>query len=40
MNTENLPNPKDFGEIIRSLQAYGYKVVKPEALGHLYAKKG
>lgn len=40
MNTETLPNPKDFGKIIRSLQAYGYKVVKPEGLGHLYAKRG
>ncbi len=39
-NTETLKNPKDFGDIIRSLQAYGYKVLKPEAMGHLYCSKG
>lgn len=39
-NTETLKNPNDFGDIIRSLQAYGYKVIKPEAMGHLYIAKG
>jgi hypothetical protein len=36
---ETIDNPDDFGKLIRALQAYGYKVVKPEALGLLYAKK-
>ena len=40
LNTETLPNPNDFGQILRSLQAYGYKVQKPEALGHFYIKNG
>jgi hypothetical protein len=39
LNTETMKNPDDFGDLMRSLQAYGYKVVKPEALGHLYIKK-
>lgn len=30
--TETLRNPNDFGDLIRGLQVYGYKVVKPEAL--------
>lgn len=29
-----------FGQLVRGLKVYGYKVVKPEALGHFYAKKG
>jgi len=37
---ENLKNPNAFGTLFRGLQVYGYKVVKPEALGVLYAKKG
>lgn len=37
---ETIDNPNDFGKLIRALQAYGYKVVKPEAVGHLYATKG
>jgi hypothetical protein len=37
---EMLKNPDDFGELIRALQVYGYKVVKPEALGHGYIKQG
>ena len=40
IETETLPNPDDFGKLMRSLQAYGYKVVKPEALGHGYIAKG
>lgn len=39
MNTETLKNPKDFGDIIRSLQAYGFKVIKPEGVGHLYISR-
>lgn len=33
---ETLPNPKSFGQLVRMLQVYGYKVVKPEALGTFY----
>lgn len=36
--TETLRNFRTFGDIARSLLVYGYKVVKPEALGHLYIK--
>ena len=28
-----------FGNLFRGLQVYGYSVLKPEALGHLYAYK-
>lgn len=31
---EDLPNPDDFGRLVRSLNVYGFEVVKPEALGH------
>ena len=37
---EIVPNPKDYGQLMRMLQVYGYKVVKPEALGHLHVYKG
>jgi hypothetical protein len=37
---ETLNNPKTFGDLVRGLNVYGYKVVKPEALGHFYAKVG
>lgn len=37
--SEVIPNPNDFGNLLRSLQVYGYKVVKAEAMGHLYVKK-
>jgi len=39
-STETVDNQDDFGKLMRSLQAYGYKTTKPEALGHLYARKG
>lgn len=29
---ESLPNPNDFGQLIRGLNVYGFQVVKPEAL--------
>lgn len=29
---ESLPNPNDFGTLIRGLNVFGYKVIKPEAL--------
>jgi hypothetical protein len=40
--TENkvLDNPNGFGMLHRGLQVYGYKVVKPEALGVLFGAKG
>ncbi len=34
---ETLRNPNDFGDLVRGLQVYGYKVVKPEALVLLLA---
>jgi hypothetical protein len=30
--TETLRNQNDFGDLVRSLQVYGRKVIKPEAL--------
>jgi hypothetical protein len=39
MITETIPNPDDIGQRMRSVQAYGYLVQKPEALGHFYAKQ-
>jgi len=33
-NMETLPNPDDFGDLVRSMMAYGFKVIKPESLGH------
>jgi len=37
---ETLANPDAFGQLIRGLNVYGYEVIKPEALGVLYVKKG
>lgn len=34
--TETLRNNDTFGDIVRGLQVYGYKVTKSEALGYLY----
>ena len=34
---ETIRNPNDFGDYIRSLNVYGYKVVKPEAMALLVA---
>ena len=36
IENETVPNPNDFGQIVRGLQVYGYEVIKPEALVHLY----
>ena len=36
--TDVLVNPKSFGTVMRSLNVYGYKVVKPEAIGVAYLK--
>ena len=38
INTEIIDNQNDFGKLMRGLQVYGYEVIKPEALVHLYAK--
>lgn len=34
---EDLPNPDDFGKLVRGLNVYGYEVIKPESLGHSVA---
>jgi len=39
VENEVITNPKGFGKLVRGLQVYGRKVVKPEALGHLYIRK-
>lgn len=33
---ESLRNPDTFGDLVRGLQVYGYKVIKPESLCELY----
>lgn len=40
VETESLKAESTFGEMIRGLNVFGFKVVKPEALGNLYAYKG
>ena len=32
VKNETLPNPDSFGELMRGLQVYGYKTIKPEGL--------
>jgi len=39
-NMETLPNPGDFGKLIRGLNVYGRKVIDGNAIGKLYAEKG
>ncbi len=39
VENEMIPNPNDFGQLMRGLQVYGYEVIKPESMGVLYAKK-
>lgn len=36
---ETLRNPDKFGDLVRGLQVFGYKVIKPESIAHLYARK-
>ena len=31
---EDLPNPDDFGMLVRSLFVFGFEVIKPESMGH------
>ena len=38
-NMESIRAESTFGSIIRGLQVYGYKVVKPEALAVIYARQ-
>jgi len=38
VENELIPNPKDFGKLMRGLQVYGYKVIHPESMGTLYCK--
>lgn len=38
VENEIIPNPNDFGQLSRGLQVFGYKVIKGESMGHLYAK--
>lgn len=37
---EDLQNPNDFGRLVRGLNVYGYKVIKPDALVHSVIRKG
>ena len=37
---ERLKNPDDYGDLIRSLQSFGFAVMQPDALLHLYIRKG
>lgn len=37
---ETLRNPNRFGDLMRGLNVYGYDVIKPESLVHLYGVKG
>lgn len=39
-NMEDLPNPTDFGRLVRGLNVYGFKVIDDTAIGTLYAKRG
>lgn len=38
-NMETLPNPNDFGKLVRGLNVYGYETIDANAVGHLYAYK-
>jgi len=38
--TDNLKAESTFGQIVRMLMAYGWKVIKPEALVDVYVRKG
>lgn len=39
VETETLKNPNDFGDLLRGLQVYGDKVIKPEGIVDLYVSK-
>lgn len=38
-DVEKIKNPNDFGDLMRGLQIYGFKVIKAESMGDLYCKK-
>ena len=40
VKNETLKNPSDFGDLVRGLQVYGYKVIQATAMGTMYAKAG
>jgi hypothetical protein len=33
---DEMPNPNDFGRLIRTKKVYGYKVINPNAMVHGY----
>jgi len=39
VHTESMRNPFAFEDLVRGLQVYGYKVVKPEGYGHMVCYK-
>lgn len=39
-NMETLPNPQDFGKLIRGLNVFGFEMIDPNAAGNLYAERG
>lgn len=39
VKVENLKSERTFAQLVRGLNVYGYKVVVPEALCHLYARQ-
>ena len=40
VESQSLVNPDGFGMLYRGLQVFGWKVTKPEAVGHAYIVKG
>jgi hypothetical protein len=36
VKNEILPNPHDFGQLMRGLQVFGYEVIKPVSMLDLY----
>lgn len=36
-NMETIKSEKSFGDLVRGLNVFGYEVIKPEAMAHLYA---
>jgi hypothetical protein len=37
---ENIDNPDDFGKLIRGLNVFGFEVIDPDAMGHMYVERG
>lgn len=37
---EQVDNPNDFGQLVRGLNVYGFKVIDDKVFGHLYARPG